>query len=70
MLSKSAGQTLWVVACLNVLFRIRNDKPWPTDPSFDTSSEDVIITDAIKAASNFVDACCIHIWQEDQQSLL
>ena len=60
MLSKSAGQTLRVAACLNVLFRIRNDdEPWPTDPSFDTSLEDVIIDDAIKAASNFVDACCI-----------
>ena len=25
-----------------------------------TNSEDVIIADAIKAASNFVDVCCIH----------
>lgn len=57
MLSKSAGQTLRVAACLNILFRIRNDdEPWPTNQS---GLEDIIIPDAIKAASNFVDVCCI-----------
>lgn len=60
MLSKSAGQTLRVAACLNVLFRIRNDnEPWPANESFNTTTEDVIIADAIQAASNFVDVCCI-----------
>ena len=72
MLSKSAGQTLRVAACLNILFRIRNE-PWPTndDTSNETndedkmntetnvSSEDMIIDAAIEAASNFIDVCCI-----------
>lgn len=59
MLSKSAGQTLRVAACLNILFKIRNE-PWPTtNDTNDASLEDMIIDAAIEAASNFIDVCCI-----------
>ena len=56
MLSKSTGQILRVAACFNVLFRIREStEPWP-----ENNPEDKIIRDAIKAACDFVDICCIH----------
>lgn len=54
MLRKSAGQTLRVAVCLNVLFSVGSE----TLPTSDTSSKD-IIADAIVASSNFVDICCI-----------
>ena len=59
MLSKSAGQTLRVAACLNILFRIRNEPLPTTDDTDDVSSEDMITDSVIEAASNFVDVCCI-----------
>ncbi|XP_065891537.1 uncharacterized protein [Dysidea avara] len=56
MLSKSTGQILRVAACFNMLFRIRDStEPWP-----ENNPEDKIIHDAIKAACDFVDICCIH----------
>ena len=57
ILSKSAGQTLRIAACYNILFRLRNSDE---DPLPVGNKEWDIIPDAVKAASNFVDVCCIH----------
>lgn len=49
-LSKAKGQTLRVAVCLHILFNIESPNTIPAE----------ISKDALKAAINFTDVCCMH----------